>query len=212
VLTQPPPPGWTFDASLVPTGLDSLCQALAGQHGQACLVVGVAGFAELTREKSRMAAGIAAALSQRARLRVLLLEGDFQSPTAHKSMQVEMPIAAGLSQQLQVRRNKGGADQPWVVVECGPMLHVLGEGVIRSPGAILSQQYEVCLKEMRACYDIIVVDGPAVTSDVESRAYAELIDGVVIATPRAGMELPYDITAIFAGSRFLMSHPCLAGR
>jgi len=58
-------------------------------------------------------------------------------------------------------------------------------------------------------YDYIVVDGPAVTSEVECRAFAQLINGVVMTVPRAGSELPYEINVIFHGKEFIVSHPCL---
>lgn len=215
VATHPPPPGWTLDNKLVPESLGRLCQSLRNQAGQGCVVVGVTGFAELTAEKSRLAAGLAAGLAYGAHHRVLLLEGDFQMPHTHKTMGIEMPISAGFSQQLQLRRShnhgrSGDNDEmPWLVVECIPTLHVLAEGVIRSPGAILSQQYEECIKELKGNYDFLIVDGPAVTSEVECRAFAQLVDGVVVGTPRAGMELPGEIHTTFHGRRFVIGHPCL---
>jgi Mrp family chromosome partitioning ATPase len=121
-----------------------------------------------------------------------------------------MPIAAGLSQQLQLRRIKGERQEPpWVVLECAATLHVMGEGVIRSPGAILSREYEQCLTNLRSNYDYIIVDGPAVTSEVECRALAQLIQGVVLVVPRADIQLPPEVTSVFHDKQFTFRHGCM---
>jgi hypothetical protein len=72
------------------------------------------------------------------------------------------------------------------VVSCNPTLHVLGEGIMRSPGLILSVQFEEGLHSLRTYYDVIVVHGPDSSSEVECRALASVVDGYVMLAPPEG--------------------------
>src|SRR5690606_31631787 len=122
---------------------------------------------------------------------------------------VEAPMAAGFSQQLGRRlRQPAGANLAWQVVECLETLHVLVEGVIRSPGAILSQHFEKCLQDMRTQYDVILVDGPPMGSDAECRAFVEIIDAAVVCSARDKPELPAFARTLLRGKRLVATHPC----
>jgi hypothetical protein len=95
-----------------------------------------------------------------------------------------MPLAAGFSQQLRAMGRS--SPQAWTVVEVSPTLHVLGEGIMRSPGLILSMQFEESIRSFRAYYDLIVLNGPDVSSEVECRALANAIDAIVYVAPAQG--------------------------
>ena len=110
---------------------------------------------------------------------VLLLEGDFHWPSVHRLMRVEMPLSTGFSQQLRAHSHGQPADR-FSVVECSRSLHVLGEGVMRSPGLILTKQFEDSIRALRTYYDFIVIDGPATEAEVDCRALASAIDGAVL--------------------------------
>jgi Mrp family chromosome partitioning ATPase len=176
--------GWRPESGLDPRQRRALAEELLPLAVDKCLVIGVTSVAETRGQKSRVAAELALALAEPQHPRVLLLEGDFQSASVHQVMRVDMPLAAGFSQQLRAMGRS--TPQAWTVVEVGPTLHVLGEGIMRSPGLILSMQFEESIRSFRAYYDLIVLDGPDLSSEVECRALANAIDGVVYVAPALG--------------------------
>ena len=205
IRRYPVPANWEIDKGLQRDGYEKVCDTLLLRVLDGCQVVGVTAHAPFGSDKSQMAAAIAVGLGLRMEPRVLIVEGDFQSPRVHRNLRVEMPMSAGLSQQLQ-RTNANGASA-WHVVECLPHLDVLCEGVIQSPGAILSQHFEQCVQDLRSQYDIILIDGPPVGSGVEGRAFAEVVDGVVFCARPKEQELPASAQALFRDKRFVLVHP-----
>ena len=86
-------------------------------------------------------------------------------------------------------------------------MDVLAEGFIRSPGGILSQQFEQCLNDLRSCYDLIIVDGPPTSTGSEAQAFADLIDGVVVCTPRDRPDVQGLADSLFRNQRFIVPFP-----
>ena len=177
-------PGWSLDPSLDAAARRPLANELFPLAIERCLVIGVTAVGESRAQKSHIAAELALALAEPRHPRVLLLEADFQWAAVHQLMRIDMPISAGLSQQLRAMGQ--GGHETWTVVEVSPTLHVLAEGVMRSPGLILSKQFEECIHSLRAYYDFIVLDGPDTWSEVECRALSNVIDAVVLVAPARG--------------------------
>ncbi len=197
--------GWQVNPQLSQETCKAVCDALLMRAVDGCQVVGITSIAAFGREKSRAAACIATGLGLRSEPHVLLVEGDFQAPKVHRNLRVDMPMATGFSQQLQ-RRGAAHADQPWHVVNCLSHLDVLAEGIIRSPGAILSAHFERCIHDLRNRYDIILIDGPPTSNNAEGRAFADVVDGVVVCTPASAPELPGLATTLFQSKRFVLPH------
>jgi Mrp family chromosome partitioning ATPase len=90
-----------------------------------------------------------------------------------------MPAVSGFSQQLELRVG-ARPKQPWVIMECSASLHVLAEGARKNPELLLSRQFEECVRELRAAYDFIVIDGPPLSETAACRAVNDVVDGVVL--------------------------------
>jgi Mrp family chromosome partitioning ATPase len=110
------------------------------------------------------------------------LEGDLDSPAATATIGVDVPMSAGLSQQLEGLMHND-PPRPINVLRCSPSLHVLGESVIRSPGIVLSVVFELAISTFRGYFDVIVIDGPPAVPSLDLRAIDALVDGVVFADP-----------------------------
>ena len=156
---------------------------------------------ESVEQKSRIAAEIALALADSEHPRVLLMEGDLHRPRVQRLAKVDMPMSAGFSQQLRNRIN-GRSLSRWTVMSCTKSLHVLAEGMMRSPGLLLSQQFGDCLKDLRKYYDIIIIDGPTESLEIEFRALDAVIDGLVSVCPANGSAALTRIQRLFGPKRF----------
>lgn len=204
---HPVPNGWTLPPELVPFSTPELATTVSEGWRAGCIIVGVTSRYDLSRIKSSVAASLAFRLGEFVP-RVLLMEGDFQDPKVHRIARVEMPISGGLSQQLQLRLARGSSpDLAWEVMECHSTVDVLAEGVIRSPGGILSQQFEECLNDLRTCYDLVIMDGPPTGTGSEAQAFADLVDGVVVCTPRDRPDVQGLADSLFRNQRFIVPYP-----
>jgi Mrp family chromosome partitioning ATPase len=178
-----------------------------------CAVVLVSGPAQARDRKARLAARLAVALADTGHPRVLLLEGDLDNPLASATVGVDIPMSAGLSQQLEgLMRND--PPRPVTVLRCTPSLHVLGEGVIRSPGIVLSVVFELAISTFRRYFDVIVIDGPPAAPSLDLRAIDTLVDGVVFADPSlkpTSLGLPAApgpaVRGLFSDKRLLVAVP-----
>ena len=191
---------WRYDPSLHLERRRPLSDQLFPLAVQGCFVLGVTGLPDMREHKSRVAAEIALALGEARHPRVLLVEGDFQWPTVHTLMHIDMPRSSGFSQQLRSRA--AGRAEHWTVMEVGPSLHVLAEGIMRSPGLILSSHFEDSLRAFRAYYDFVVVDGPLTSSEVDCRALDAVVDGIVIVAPGPGSRWLTPAMQMFPDKRF----------
>jgi Mrp family chromosome partitioning ATPase len=158
--------------------LDMLSRQLDGMAATGCLVIRMASAPESATMKTEVAVQLAWMLAGTRRLRVLLLESDFDYPALHRVLKLEVPPFKGFSQQLYARI-RTGIRAPWAVAQCAPSLHVLPEGHLRTPGLLATVQFSSALAELRRCHDIIIADGPEVGSGVDTRALDGVVDGVV---------------------------------
>jgi Mrp family chromosome partitioning ATPase len=199
-IVRPSPGDWSFDPTLSPASRRPICEQLYPLAVEGCFIVLVVGVPESLEQKSRVAAELALALAESGHPRILLMEGDIQSPQVHHLMRVAMPMSAGFSQQLRDRIN-GNTERRWTVVSCGNSLHVLAEGMLRSPGLLLSRQFSEGLADLRNYYDFIVIDGPGASLPVESQALDAVADGVLYVCGKQGSPALAKLQALFREKR-----------
>jgi Mrp family chromosome partitioning ATPase len=202
VFVQDVPRTWRPDPSLTPQAQRGLCEQLYPYAVENCFVLAVVAVPESVGYKSRVAAELALALAESGHPRILILEGDLHRPWVQRTMGVDMPISSGFSQQLNGRAQGSGAGSRWTVLGCTPSLHALAEGMMRSPGLLLSKQFADCVKELRTYYDFIVIDGPSASLDVDSGALDAVTDGVVTVCPAKGSQSIAHMQNLFARKRF----------
>jgi Mrp family chromosome partitioning ATPase len=201
IRMQGVPMRWHPDPSLTPEAQRALCEQLYPFAVESCFVLTVVSVAESSHYKSRVAAELALALAESGHPRILLLEGDFHRPWVQRTLNVDMPMGAGFSQQLRHRMTNGDKP-PWKVMAAQNSLHVLAEGVMRLPGLILSKQFPEALKELRSYYDFIVLDGPTASLEVESKALDAVIDGIVTVCPTTASRGVEQVQQLFSQKRF----------
>jgi Mrp family chromosome partitioning ATPase len=197
VRAHPVPSGWTPEKKLAPGLRRDIAGELLTLAVDRCQIIGVTGVRGLGSEKSRAAVEIAFALSEARHPRILLAEGDFHFPQIQTWLKLDVPLAAGFSQQLR-SRVQGSKDRHWHVVECSIALHVLAEGVMRSPGLLLSKQFEQAMRDLRSYYDVIILDAPVAPGEADGQALADVVDGVVVVGPPARSGEIVEIAKIFA--------------
>jgi Mrp family chromosome partitioning ATPase len=177
------PLGWSPHPSMMQTGsmneLLTLRDQLYRLAVNNCFVVGVTSGPDATSDKSCIAAQLASVVAGPGRARVLLVEANFDRPNVHRLMRIDMPFSQGFSEQMR-RRMAAGTKKPWVLFRCATNLHVLAEGLVRSPGLLTSVQFGEAIAELRSYYDVIVADGPIAESTIDTVAFDALMDGVVL--------------------------------
>lgn len=204
VERHPAPASWRPGATDF-KAYEALCDEVLRNVSGTCLVVGVTGPASLAPDKASMCAEFGLALADRQKARVLLMEGNFQSPRLHQTIRIEMPMGIGFSQQIQ-RRHIQRAQSPWHLIECLPFLHIIGEGIIRAPGVILSHEFETCVRDMRSHYNVILIDGPPISNQAETRAFAQVLDGVIVCAPKGATDEVAWSRSLFKNTRFFATY------
>jgi Mrp family chromosome partitioning ATPase len=138
--------------------------------------------------RAQLAAGLGLALAHSG-ARVLLVEGDLDTPELHQVLSITAPSGAGFSQQLMARRQDRQA-RPWVVVRCAATLQVLAEGRMRSPG-LLGDAFESAITELREQHHVVLIHAPSLDKPGDLRPIAGLVHGVIVVNPdqSASLEL-----------------------
>jgi Mrp family chromosome partitioning ATPase len=191
---------WAPPAALDPSSRRGICQQLYPQAVDRCLVVAVIAVPESVDHKSRVAAELALALGESGHPRVLLLEADFHRSRVHRAMGVEMPMGAGFSQQMHARI-QGSQGTAWTVVACTSTLHVLAEGVMRSPGLLGSELFAEAVRDLRSYYDFVVIDGPTLSLELDAAPLNAVCDGLVVACPANAGDSLLRVTGLFEQKR-----------
>jgi Mrp family chromosome partitioning ATPase len=177
------PLGWSPHPSMMQTGsmneLLTLRDQLYRLAVNSCFVVGVTSGPDATTAKSTIAAQLASMVAGPGRARVLLIEANFDRPAVQRLMRIDMPFSQGFSEQMR-RRMTPVSKKPWVLFRCAANLHVLAEGLVRSPGLLSSVQFGEAIAELRGYYDVIVADGPIAESTIDTVAFDALMDGIVL--------------------------------
>ncbi|HEV8244228.1 MAG TPA: hypothetical protein VGP93_00530, partial [Polyangiaceae bacterium] len=198
ILAHEPAGGFRPNPPLTAEARRKLASELYPLAAEHCLVLAVAGAPP--RLKSRVAAELALALSERESARVLLLEGDFNRPLLHRLLGVHMPHAFGISRQLQAR-SEGKLFAGWSVVRCTPSLDVLAEGSMRTPGAVAGEQLASAIRELALHYTFIIIDAPALQAASDCRSLDAVCEGVILVHSR---EQTYELSraaALFSKKR-----------
>jgi Mrp family chromosome partitioning ATPase len=173
-----PAGAWQPEASLLPAKRKGLADQLLARAIGRCFVVAIVGTPETAWRKSRVAKELALALSASGAPRTLLVDANLQHPMLHHVFGITMPASRGFSQQLHARI-RGGHELAWGVVACRSNLHALVEGLVLSPGVVLSKHFEACIRELRSHYDLIVIDGPLSSQGSDYRAVTAVADGML---------------------------------
>jgi Mrp family chromosome partitioning ATPase len=202
VRSHPVSATWRPNDALSPARRREIAGEILTLALERCFVVGVTGLRGSAEEKSKAAAEIALALADARHPRVLVMESDFNFPKVQKWLNIDVPLATGFSQQLRARI-QGTKEGRWHVIECKPSLHALAEGVVRSPGLLLSTQFEGALRELRGFYDVIVIDAPVAPSEADGSALADVVDGAVVVGPSNRASEIIEVSKAFTGKALL---------
>lgn len=151
---------------------DAVLQAAAGRR-VTLLVTGNA-----RAERAQVAGALGLALAD-AGARTLLVEADFDNPGLHRALALSAPPGAGFSQQLMARRN-ARHPEPWTLIRCSTNLQALPEGRFRSPGLVVSREFETALLELREQHHIVLVHAPAFSQPEDLRPLGGLAQGAVL--------------------------------
>lgn len=159
---------------------DAVLQAATGRS----ITLVVTGSA---RDRAQVAGGLALAVAE-AGARTLLVEADFDNPELHRAMSVNAPPGAGFSQQLMARRS-ARHPEPWNLVRCSTNLSVLPESRFRSPGLVVSREFEGALLDLREQHHIVIVHAPSLAHPDDLRPLAGLAQGAVLVEPNQPSQL-----------------------
>jgi Mrp family chromosome partitioning ATPase len=138
--------------------------------------------------KTALATRLAMILSEAERAKVVLVEGNLDRPRLASMLGVRLPDGVGFSQQIHQRMT--GRRRSWGVVMLGPSLGLLAEGGSDASysAALHSTYFEAALKALRARYDYVVVDGPAVLGTGDANVIESASDGLILVA-RSGVTL-----------------------
>jgi capsular exopolysaccharide synthesis family protein len=158
-------------------------RALAVQIEERVNPIGTWGYA-LTVTSAEEAAGktltslnLALSLARGEERRVLLVEADLWRPQLYTYLDPEDPARPGLHQVLDRRLQLAEA----VVRLAGSSLDILAAGVDGAPGDIISgRRMSEVLTEMRAAYEIVVIDSPPMELMASARSLAARSDGAIL--------------------------------
>jgi Mrp family chromosome partitioning ATPase len=192
VEATPAPGGYAPHPRVMSAGGDEafqgLCKRIAWNAEAEPFVLGVIGFGDLGARPAMLAARIAWAVARPGKLRVLLIETDFEEPRLHRALSLDALPLQGFSQQLQARLGPASA-VPWKVQRCLPMLDVLVESRFRAHRATSAPQFERAIEVFRLHYDVVIGVLPRDGTKQRGAAFAHLADGIV-ALATAGVTFP----------------------
>jgi Mrp family chromosome partitioning ATPase len=205
VVSQPASQRWRMPSGLMRANgsLNGLRDQILESSARGPFVLAVTSEQGCVEAKTTVAAKLSGLLSHNDRVRVLLVEANFDFPALHRVLSVEMPPGSGFSQQLRSRLRNGR--KPWSVVHCATSLDVLAEGPVRSPGVLLSQEFANAIAELRTCYDVIVLDSPVMGQGVETKPINAVSDGIaIIAASQSAVRAVLDRAMNHYGQKKLM--------
>lgn len=172
-----PPPPVSPDYRLVATKLQA---AIQDQHRKSLLFTSAR-----TEEGNTTVATYSAMALAQAGLRVLLLDANLNRPDLHKLF--NLPLAPGLysfisSNGLQPAKPLPEAMKDIVQSSPVPRLSVLTAGAkLNDPSEVLaSAEMREFLGSIEKQYDVVLIDGSAMSSGAGSAVIASVVDGVVL--------------------------------
>lgn len=122
---------------------------------------------------SSMAANFASALSRDPRLKVLLIEANFRSPSQEDLFKIHDSATL-----MGVTLDGGDLSKLWH----RDKLYILPSGgVVEEPGRLFrTPAFEALLTMARDKFDYVLLDTPPIQNSAESRYLASIVDGVVL--------------------------------
>lgn len=141
--------------------------------------------------KSTTIANLAVAFSQSDR-KVVLIDADMRKPTAHKTFQISnrYGLSSAISQQSTLQEVTQSTDVPNLdVITAGP--------IPPNPAEMLgSKRMTAMLEELRARYDIILVDTPPLLAVTDAQIVATKSDGAVLVVDQGRVKRQFAQKAI----------------
>ncbi|RYZ06628.1 MAG: hypothetical protein EOO73_15105 [Myxococcales bacterium] len=173
------PLGWSPQVSSKSADITQLRDAVLHAATGVRLTLLVTGNARL--ERAQVASGLALALAE-AGARTLLVEADFDNPELHRVLSLNAPPGAGFTQQLMARRN-ARHPEPWTVMRCSANLGVLPESRFRSPGLVVSREFEGALQDLSEQHHLVLVHAPSLAHPEDLRPLGPFAQGAVFVEP-----------------------------
>lgn len=158
---------------------------LEQRRGEESLVVSIQ--SPLPNEgKTTITTRLALTLAEADRARVILVEGNLARPKLAQTLGLQLP--EDLSLTMQIRRRMSGQTGAWSVVRLGASVYALVESAELGifPAAIHSLWFPALIRELKAAYDYVVIDGCAVLDAGDANVLEEVSDAVVLVV-RAGL-------------------------
>jgi len=158
---------------------------LEQQRGDDSLVVSVQSASE-GEGKTTIATRLAFTLAESERARVVLVEGNLSRPKLASTLGLRLPNDLGMT--TQIRRRMGGYVGAWSVARIGTSMYALAESTESSvfPGALHSLWFPAIIRELKAAYDYVLIDGCPVLDAGDANVLEEVSDTVVLIA-RAGV-------------------------
>jgi capsular exopolysaccharide synthesis family protein len=183
-----------------------LAAALADIRKSRALKTVMIASAKRGEGRTTTAVNLALTLAQQTNCRVLLIDGDLQSPSIHTIFQ--LPNVAGLTQLLETT---GAADEATggraPVVDVGAQLTVLtaGRPSADPTAALISPRMRALLLEAATRFEWVVMDAPCVASIEDPHLLAWLTDGAVLVVDarRTGATVVQDAIAALGSERVI---------
>jgi Mrp family chromosome partitioning ATPase len=138
-------------------------------------------------ERAQLTSALGLALAE-AGARTLLVEADFDNPGLHRVLSLSPPPGAGFSQQLMARRS-ARQREPWTVMRCSNNLGVIPESRFRSPGLVVSREFEGALSDLSEQHHIVLIHAPSLAHREDLRPLGGFAHGVVLVEPNAPSQL-----------------------
>ena len=158
---------------------------LEQKRGDDSLVVSVQS-AIVGEGKTTVATRLALTLAEAERARVVLVEGNLARPKLAATLGLRLPDDLGMT--MQIRRHMGGHSGAWNILRIGSSLYALVEANEQNvfPAALHSMWFPSIIRELKAAYDYVVIDGCAVLDAGDANVLEEVSDSVLLIT-RAGV-------------------------
>lgn len=152
---------------------------LEQRRGDESLVVSVQSAIQ-NEGKTAIATRLALTLAESERARVVLVEGNLSRPKLASTLGLRLPD--DLSMTTQIRRRMGGFSGAWTIVRIGTSVYALvesGEACV-FPAALHSIWFPLIIRELKAAYDYVVIDGCAMLDSGDANVLEDVSDAVVL--------------------------------
>jgi Mrp family chromosome partitioning ATPase len=160
---------------------------LEKRRGEESLVLSVQS-ADRGEGKTMLSTRLALALSEAERARVVLVEGNLSRPKLARALELHLQWPDDLGLTMQIRRRMQGHTGAWSILRMRASLYALVEASEPAvfPDALHSSWFPALIRELKAAYDYVVIDGCAVLDAGDANVLEEVSD-VIVLVARAGV-------------------------